>query len=87
MLFITGMRGIGKSSVVKQVQHFLNDRKQCTSGNIYIECKNVKTYYQLLKTVQRNLMNLMKLKNEAKSKILEDTCSEEAMQEFLIDFI
>ena len=41
MLFINGMRGIGKSSVVKQVQHFLNERKQCTSGNIYIECKNV----------------------------------------------
>ena len=32
-------------------------------------------------------MNLMKLTSKEKSKLLEDTCSVEAMLEFLIEFI
>ena len=32
-------------------------------------------------------MNLMQLRPDEKSQLLEDTCSEEAMLEFLIDFI
>ena len=59
ILFINGPIGIGKSSIVKQVQWFFNDRKLCTAGNIHIECKNIPSYYQLIKTIQRQLMNLM----------------------------
>lgn len=53
IVVINGLRGIGKSSLAKLVMHFLSERKLCTSGNIYIDCKNLKDIYALLKTMQR----------------------------------
>ena len=50
MVVINGLRGIGKSILAKLVQHFLAERKLSTGGNIFIECKNVKDIYSLLKT-------------------------------------
>lgn len=51
MMFIGGMRGIGKSSLIKFVQHFLSQRKRCTKGNMFIECKNLTNYYAFVKTL------------------------------------
>ena len=51
MVVINGLRGIGKSSLAKIVMHFLSERKLCTGGNIYIECKNAKDIFALLKTI------------------------------------
>ena len=42
---INGLRGIGKSSLAKNLQNFLSDRKICTDGNIYIDCKTSKDIY------------------------------------------
>ena len=70
MVVINGLRGIGKSSLAKLAQHFLSERKLSTSGNIYIECKHVKDIYALLKTMQRQLINLMSLSITQRSEIL-----------------
>ena len=48
-IIINGWRGIGKSSLAKYVQHYMAERKMCTSGNIYIDCKNISDLGSLLK--------------------------------------
>ena len=51
IVFLHGLRGMGKSSLARHVQNFMADRKICTKGNVYISCLYEKDVYGLMNAV------------------------------------
>ena len=64
VIHLTGVRGIGKSVLAKQIQTFMCDRKICSLGSIYINCKEEKSVISIIKTLQRYILNQLDLTPE-----------------------
>ena len=51
LVFMFGLHGTGKSTIVRQALHYISDRKFFTGGIIQIQLSNVKSTYSLNKAI------------------------------------
>ena len=61
---VVGLRGIGKSSLVKNTLHYVSDRKMFTGGIFHIQLKNSKTCIAMLKMIMREILRQISLDKE-----------------------
>ena len=86
LVFIFGLHGTGKSTIVRQALQYICDRKFFTGGVIQIQLSNVKSTYSLMKAIQRAIIKGLNLTKDQLNEIIEDNCSEDRLFDMITYF-
>ena len=63
---ILGLCGIGKSVLARNTLHYVAERKMFSGGVLYIQMKNVRSFFAVVKIIMRNIMSFANLHQEEK---------------------
>lgn len=83
---ILGLHGIGKSALARNTCHYVAERKLFTGGIIFIQLKGMSSFFSMLKLIMRDITKQLKLNAEQKRELENETFSQEAMIDFIINF-
>ena len=63
IISLLGLRGIGKSSLARNTLHFAAERKMFKGGILFIQLKDTRTLFTMLKLIMRNILRFLNLDN------------------------
>lgn len=83
---LLGLRGVGKSCLARNTLHYVAERKIFTGGILFIQLKDIKSIFSLLKLIMRAIMRFLEIEKEAKRNLADRCCSQDRLIEYLISF-
>ena len=72
---LLGLKGIGKSSMARNLLHFTKDRKMFTSGILLVKLKDIKSTFVMLKLIMREILQSLKIDKDEKKVLVGKICS------------
>ena len=72
---LLGLKGIGKSSIARNLLHFTKDRKMFTSGILLVKLKDIKSTFVMLKLIMREILQSLKIDKDEKRALVGKICS------------
>ena len=82
---LLGLHGIGKSSLARNTLHYVAERKMFSGGVLYIQMKNMRSFFAVVKIIMSNIMRLIDLNTEEKLMLEEQRLTHEQMIDYFID--
>ena len=73
---LLGLKGIGKSSMARNLLHFTKDRKMFTSGILLVKLKDIKSTFVMLKLIMREILQFLKIDKDEKRELVGKICSQ-----------
>lgn len=83
---VIGLQGIGKSSLARNTLHYVCERKMFTHGILFIQLKDMRACFMMLKLLMRLLLKFINIDSVGKRKLLEKTNSKNAMIDYFVNF-
>lgn len=86
---VIGLRGIGKSSLVRNTLHYVSERKLFSRGIFLIQLKDSRTCLALFKLIMRAILSAIdfdKGDREAQRNFEEQHCTRSSMIAYFISF-
>lgn len=84
---ILGIYGIGKSTLARNVLHFVANRKYFTGGVVYVQIKDIRNNFAVLKLIMRAILTSIDLNEQERLQFdLEKKLQQETkMVDFIVD--
>ena len=67
---LSGLQGIGKSSLAREASHFAAERKMFQRGQLFIQCKGIGIFHNLLKLILRAILRIVDMSSEERDMIV-----------------
>lgn len=84
---ILGLYGIGKSTLAKNTLHYASDRKYFKGGIVYVQLKDVRESFIVLKLTMQAIIESLELDDSQRRSIERNNFIHEAkVLEFLVNF-
>lgn len=81
-----GLPGVGKTYLVRNVLHYLSERKYFSAGIIYVPLNDTKSVPQFLSTLRNQAISFFKMNSKERFEFRKTVQAETCMQDFLVSF-